>query len=139
MAAPYRTSRIVEFSDTDAAGIMHFTAYLRIMESAEHELLRDLGLTVFGPGQGTLISWPRVSLRCDFHKPAYFEESLDVEVWIGQMAERSVTYCFGISRGGQSLASGEMTSVCCRVAENGRMASIPIPAEIAEKLKTRMK
>ncbi|MHC4772214.1 MAG: acyl-CoA thioesterase, partial [Planctomycetota bacterium] len=30
--------RRVEFHDTDMAGIVHFTAYFRFMETAEHEL-----------------------------------------------------------------------------------------------------
>ena len=30
--------------DTDMAGIVHFTAYFRYMETAEHELFRTLGL-----------------------------------------------------------------------------------------------
>jgi 4-hydroxybenzoyl-CoA thioesterase/acyl-CoA thioester hydrolase len=139
MTASYHTARRVEFSDTDAAGIMHFTAYVRVMESAEHELLRDLGLTVFHREQRSLLSWPRVSLRCDFHKPAYFEDLLDVEVWIGELAERSVTYRFEIRRRGERLASGEMASVCCRIDEDGRITSVSIPAEITAKLRTRMR
>ena len=39
-------SRRVEFRDTDAAGIMHFSTYFTYMEEAEHELFRRLGTTV---------------------------------------------------------------------------------------------
>ena len=46
MATAFVTSRRVEFSDTDAAGIMHFVAFFRMMEQAEHELLRSVGLSV---------------------------------------------------------------------------------------------
>ena len=41
-----RTSRRVEFCDTDMAGIVHFANFFRWMESAEVEFLRSLGLSV---------------------------------------------------------------------------------------------
>jgi acyl-CoA thioester hydrolase len=46
MPEPYRTTRLVEFHDTDMAGIMHFASFFVYMESAEHELLRSMGLSV---------------------------------------------------------------------------------------------
>ena len=45
MSTAFVTSRRVEFSDTDAAGIVHFVAFFRMMEQAEHELLRSVGLS----------------------------------------------------------------------------------------------
>ena len=43
MAEPFRTTRLVEFHDTDMAGIMHFASFFHYMESAEHEFIRSLG------------------------------------------------------------------------------------------------
>ena len=40
MADPFRTTRLVEFGDTDMAGIVHFANFFRYMESAEHAFLR---------------------------------------------------------------------------------------------------
>ena len=37
----FRTTRRVEFRDTDAAGIVHFSAFFFYMESVEHEFLRS--------------------------------------------------------------------------------------------------
>ena len=42
----FRTRRIVEFRDTDAAGIVHFSAFFPWMESAEHEMLRSVGIKI---------------------------------------------------------------------------------------------
>ena len=33
----FRTTRRVEFRDTDMAGIMHFSAFFTVLESVEHE------------------------------------------------------------------------------------------------------
>src|SRR5688572_30626127 len=42
----YKTSRRIEFRDTDAAGIAHFSVFFTFMEEAEHEFLRHVGLSV---------------------------------------------------------------------------------------------
>ena len=46
MPAPFRTTRRVEFADTDMAGIVHFANFFRYMEAAEVEFLRARGLSV---------------------------------------------------------------------------------------------
>ncbi|MEL7264077.1 MAG: hypothetical protein AAFP69_04590, partial [Planctomycetota bacterium] len=46
---PFSIQRRVEFRDTDAAGIVHFSAFFPFMETAEHAFLRSLGLSVFQP------------------------------------------------------------------------------------------
>ena len=46
MSQVFKTERRVEFRDTDAAGILHFTSYFAYMEEAEHALLRHLGTSV---------------------------------------------------------------------------------------------
>ena len=46
MTAEYKKERRVEFSETDMAGIIHYSAYFQYMEEAEHEFLRSLGLSV---------------------------------------------------------------------------------------------
>ena len=46
MATEFSITRRVEFSETDLAGIMHFTNFYRWMEICEHEFLRSLGLSV---------------------------------------------------------------------------------------------
>ncbi len=139
MPAPFRTRRMVEFSDTDMAGIMHFSAFFRFMESAEHALLRSLGLSVFGindpDGGDAKISFPRVSARCDFHSPARCEDEVDIDVVVQKLGTTSVTYGFHLSRNGEELAVGEMTSVCCRLHDDAKPQPIPIPADIVALLR----
>ena len=40
------TSRRIEFSDTDLAGMAHFSRFFVFMETAEHQLLNALGTSV---------------------------------------------------------------------------------------------
>jgi 4-hydroxybenzoyl-CoA thioesterase/acyl-CoA thioester hydrolase len=135
MPSPFHTSRLVEFSDTDMAGIMHFSAFFRYMEAAEHELLRNLGFSVYSEIDGVPVSFPRVAANCEFHSPAKCEDVLDIDVTIGRVGTKSVTYGFQFSIGSRDVATGEMTSVCCRVEHGAAPVSIPIPTAIADKLR----
>ena len=134
MPEPFRTIRRVEFYDTDMAGIVHFTAFFRFMEVAEHDLLRSLGLSVVAQDQNEHISWPRVSAQCDYRAPARFDELLQIEVAIAQLGNKSVTYRFTITRDETLVAEGRMTAVCCRIRPQVPPEPIVIPAWIREKL-----
>jgi 4-hydroxybenzoyl-CoA thioesterase/acyl-CoA thioester hydrolase len=131
---PFTTSRRVEFHDTDAAGIMHFSAFFLMMEQAEHDLLRHVGLSVMTFDDEGKISWPRVSTRCDFRAAARFEDVLAIEVRIARLGTKSITYAFRFTRDGEELAVGETTAVCCRFPQGEPPLSIAIPAEFQEKL-----
>ncbi len=131
----FRTARRVEFSDTDAAGIAHFTAFFRYMEQAEHELLRSVGLSVFMQVVGQEITWPRVSSKCDFRSMAKFEEVLEIAVNISRLGEKSITWSFRFTIGPREVASGEITAVCCRVAPDSSLTSTPIPPLFLAKLR----
>jgi len=135
MSAPFHTSRFVEFSDTDMAGIMHFSAFFRYMEAAEHALLRSLGFSVYSEVGGEVVSFPRVAVSCEFHSPARCEDVLEIDVTVERVGTKSVTYRFAFSQHGRDVATGTMTSVCCRIPHGHPPVSIPIPAEIADKLR----
>jgi 4-hydroxybenzoyl-CoA thioesterase/acyl-CoA thioester hydrolase len=133
---PFRTSRLVEFHDTDMAGIMHFASFFIYMESAEHEMLRSLGLSIHSIVENELISFPRVTASCNYSSPARCEDILDIEVSVARIGTKSVTYDFSFTRDGLPIANGSMTAVCCQVGAGQPTVSRPIPAEAVAKLKT---
>lgn len=135
MTAIFSTQKRVEFVDTDAAGIAHFSAFMRYMEQAEHELLRHLGLSVMTKDAQGKISWPRVSVKCDFQSSAKFEDILQIEVRILRLGEKSITYGFRVVDNTRSIATGETTAVCCRIVPETPPKSMVIPTEIAAKLR----
>ena len=140
MPAPFRYRRMVEFADTDMAGIMHFSAFFRFMEGAEHALIRHVGLSVYhrpeelADGQSPL-SFPRVSSRCDFHRPARCEDRLDVEVTVHRLGNKSITYGFLFKHEEEELAVGEMTSVCCLMHAGAPPEPIELPQIVRDALK----
>lgn len=135
MTTCFVTTRRVEFCDTDAAGIMHFVAFFRMMEQAEHDLLRSVGLSVVQHDAEGTLSWPRVAARCEFKAAARFEELLEIEVRLARLGERSITYAHRFVRDGVVLAEGEITAVCCRMVPGKPPQPVTIPAVFREKLR----
>jgi len=130
----FRTSRTVEFADTDMAGIVHFANFFRYMEAAEHAYLRGCGLSVFHAWEGETITFPRVHASCDFERPARFEDTLDVEARIDRLGRSSVRFAFTFFKGDEVLARGQITAVLCRVKDDRGLEPIPIPGPIRELL-----
>lgn len=126
----------VEFRDTDAAGIAHFSMFFVWMEQAEHAALRHLGLSVLPQrsDDSPVITWPRVSATCDYQSPAYFEDELQIDVEVAKLGSKSVTYAFRFRVAERNLASGRLTTVCCHCDSQGSLTPIAIPTEIREKL-----
>ena len=128
------TTRRVEFRDTDAAGIVHFSAFFPMMEAAEHEFLRSRGLSVMQPqDDGGHLTWPRVSATCDYHAAARFEDQLTIAVWVDHVGGKSVRYRFEFSCNDQRIATGQLTAVCCQLT-NGHLQSVTIPNTVRAKL-----
>jgi acyl-CoA thioester hydrolase len=130
----YQTTRRVEFRHTDAAGIIHFSTFFEYMEEVEHEFLRHRGLSVLMRDEEGPLSWPRVSVQCDFRSVVRFEDIVDIEISLTRRGAKSVTYAFVFIHQGRLVAEGQITSVCCRLSPDQPPRAIAIPAWIAEKL-----
>ena len=137
MPAAFTTTRRVEFADTDMSGLIHFTTFFRMMESAEHEFLRSLGTSVVEKdldGDGVAIGWPRREAQCEFHAPAVFEDELAVEITVERMGRSSLTLGYEFRRGQQLIANGRVKTVCCRVAHEAGLTAIEIPEPLRGRL-----
>jgi acyl-CoA thioester hydrolase len=132
----FTATRRVEFRDTDAAGIMHFASFFPLMESVEHEFLRQLGLSVLAHDAAGPFSWPRVNAQCEFQNAVRFEDVLSVTLSILRLGTKSITYQFDVRHDDRPVATGSMTAVCCRLpTSGGPLQSMPIPKNVAEKLR----
>jgi 4-hydroxybenzoyl-CoA thioesterase/acyl-CoA thioester hydrolase len=126
--------RRVEFRDTDAAGIAHFSVFFTWMEEVEHAFLREQGLGVHNTSGSSTISWPRVSASCDYRRPAKFEDQFDVRLTVKKLGNRSVTYGFVFQRGPDTLAEGLLVAACCRMDAGHAPQAIELPTEFVRAL-----
>src|SRR5205085_7281455 len=94
MAYEFRAKRMVEFSDTDMAGIMHFSNFFRFMETAEHGFFRSLGLSVIMNGFDPPLGLPRVHASCDYKAPLRFEDLVEIRLLVQQKKAKALGYQF---------------------------------------------
>ena len=132
MGNAFVSKHIVRFSETDLAGVMHFSNYFRVMEDAEHEFWRSLGMSVVRPEGDVHISWPRKSVSFEDHRPMRFEDEIECRLSIEQISERAVTYFVAFMVEGECMAEGRTTMVCCHM-ENQSFRSCQIPQDIRAK------
>jgi len=125
----YRLRRRVNFYETDAAGIVHFSAFFRYMEEAEHALWREAGLSIHPSGGD--IGFPRVATSFEFHRPLRFEQEFDVSMRIVAMTRKTIRYACLVTHGETKIATGSLTIACVRRRPNEPMTAIEIPPEIA--------
>lgn len=137
MPYEYVHRRRVELADTDLGGVMHFSNYLRFMESAEHAFFRSLGLSQApGPAQ---VFWPRGRVACEYRAPVRFEDELSIRLLVRARGSRSIDYDFLFHRAGDErgkpLAHGSMTAVCTAWdAAAGRFRAMRLPPEVAARI-----
>lgn len=124
----FRLARRVQFYETDAAGIVHFSWYPRYMEEAEHAMWRAAGLSIHSPDDPH--GWPRVAIALDYFAPLRFEEEFTVTIRIADLGTRSMRYACEIAKGDARVAAGTMAIACVTRDAEGLVRSTPLPETI---------
>src|SRR5947199_10003402 len=94
MASEYKVLRRVEFSETDMAGIVHYSNFFRYMEVPEHEFFRSLGFSVVTRQVDPPVGWPRVHAECNYKQPLRFEHQVEIHMVVSAKKYKSLTYQF---------------------------------------------
>src|SRR5687767_3274813 len=135
MAYEYKIVRRVEFSETDMAGIVHYSNFFKYMETAEHAFFRSLGYSIVTKNVETPVGWPRVHAECDYKQPLHFEDEVEVHLSVIEKRSKALTYSFRFRKLNANppieVAHGKLTVVCVTHHESGKMAACTIPKEIA--------
>ncbi|MGE3313252.1 MAG: acyl-CoA thioesterase [Limisphaerales bacterium] len=144
MPSSFSVIRSVEFSETDMAGIMHYSNFFRFMEAAEHAFFRSIGFSVAARPGAPKVGWPRVHASCDYFRPLRFEDRVEIRMDIVEKRSKSLAYEFRFFRivesegssaaGREEVAKGRLTVVCVAHQPDGTMKAAAIPSEIADHI-----
>ena len=143
MPHEFKLRRMVEFAETDMAGIMHFSNYFRFMEATEHAFFRQLGATVHEDSQGAMRGWARVQAECRYVAPLRYQDLVEVQLLVREKKPKTIGYDFVFRKvdegaddaGGPPAAVGSVTTVHVeRAAGATSIRSIPVPADIAARI-----
>jgi acyl-CoA thioesterase FadM len=118
--------RRIEWMDTDAAGIYHWTTAFRLAEAAEAAMHTALGIADF-----TFGATPRVAVSASFAQALRFNELVDVELAVAAIGRTSVEYRLTITANGAPAVDGSLKA-CLIDRKTGR--ATPWPDEIRDAL-----
>jgi YbgC/YbaW family acyl-CoA thioester hydrolase len=137
MAYEFKVIRRVEFSETDMAGIVHYSNFFRYMEVAEHAFFRSLGFSIVTQQVDPPVGWPRVHAECDYRRPLQFEDDVEIHMLVARKKSKALTYQFRFRKVSVSepyeVARGLLTVVCVR-HQKGKMKAAKIPEAISRKI-----
>lgn len=113
----------VYYEDTDLAGIVYYANYLRFIERARTEWLREIGVdqTVLKAKAGVVFVVRHVD--ADYLRPAHFDDLLTVESRLCELGNARVVMDQVVMRGEERLFASRVTLVC--VGANGRATRMP--------------
>ena len=131
MPSEYRLKRRVQFYETDAAGIVHFSWFYRYMEEAEHALWREAGLSI--ASAGSEIGFPRVAASFDFRRPLKFEDEFEVHLQVSAITAKTFQYAARVTKGDTEVATGSLTVACVSKVPNKHMKAVRIPQDIVDR------
>lgn len=138
MPYEFKAQRRVEFSETDMAGIVHYSNFFRFMETAEHGFYRSLGFSVVMDDFTPPLGFPRVHASCDYRKPLRFEDVVEIHLLVRDKKPKVLSYQFIFRKVNgeehEEVARGVLTIVCVTHAADGKMSATAIPPEIADKI-----
>lgn len=121
----------VRWAEVDRQGVVFNPQYFAYFDVAVTEYWRALGVRYPDDWSSAGTDTYAVSARAEFHRSAAYDDVLDVCCRVGRIGRASMQFVFGIYRGDEHLASGELVYVNATVSLPTR-TSVPWP----EALKT---
>lgn len=102
----------VYYEDTDAGGVVFYANYLRFMERARTEWLRDQGFE-----QPVLAEEQRVlfvvrAVQIDYLQPSRFNDSLQVTVEVDNVGGSRIRFLQRVLRGDEAIVRATVDVVC---------------------------
>lgn len=113
----------VYYEDTDLAGIVYYANYLKYIERARTEWVRDMGIDqgALKAEDGIVFAVKRV--EADYVLPAKFDDDLSVETRLDAMTGARIVLTQEVKRGEELLFSALVTIVA--LTETGAPSRLP--------------
>ena len=115
----------VRYAETDSMGVVYYGNYLTWFEVGRTDLLRQLGQSYRDIEENEGIRLPVVEARCRYHKPARYDDVVQILTRASRPSRAQVQFDYELSRAedGVLLASGSTLHVA--VGKNGKPCRLP--------------
>ncbi|MES2919712.1 MAG: tol-pal system-associated acyl-CoA thioesterase [Pseudomonadota bacterium] len=103
----------VYIEDTDGGGIVYYVNYLKFMERARTELLRDLGFAHYLTSDEDVMFVVR-GADVRYFQPARMDDALTVTAQVRSLGRASLVFSQEVRRGDVTLATGTIDIACVK-------------------------
>lgn len=129
--AEFRYRFNVNWVDTDALSVVHFSNYFRYFEKTEEAFYASTGFDHRKASERHSVAFPRVDVRCSYEFPCRFGDEVEVSLKLANIRDKAVNLNFEVTNvtGGRLSARGAVTLVC---VDTGKWKAVSIPPELRE-------
>ena len=112
----------VYYEDTDMAGIVYYANYLRYIERARSDWVREMGIDQLAmKAEGVVFAVRRV--EADYIQPARFDDLLQVQTDLVSLSPARMVMRQEVRRDGSVLFQADVTIVC--INASGKPCRLP--------------
>ena len=127
----YKHSLRVRYGETDQMGFVYYGNYAEFFEVGRVEALRNIGI-VYSELENQGIMLPVLDLAIKYHKPAHYDQLIDIIVIIDQLPGVKIKFNYIIKDEASNILVKGETNLVFVNKENGK--PIRAPQWIVEKL-----
>ena len=120
----------VYWEDTDGGGVVYHANYLRFIERARSDWVRQLGNDQNAMRDAGIV-WVVRHIECDYRAAARFEDDLIIETGLNSLSGARLVMDQTVRRGDEVIFTAKVTAVC--MTAQGR--PVRLPAEIRALMK----
>ena len=120
----------VYYEDTDLGGVVYYANYLRFIERARSEWIRDLGIDQIKMRNEEKAIFVVTKIKADYLSPAYFDDVLKVDTRLKVVSPVRAYFYQNIFRKEEAIFKAEVCVTC--TSNSGKVQRLP------EKIKILM-
>lgn len=119
----------VYYEDTDMAGIVYYANYLRFIERARSDWVREVGIDQLAmKAAGVVFAVRRV--EADYVSPARFDDILDVRTTLDSLSSARMVMAQEVWRGDVLIFTAKVLIVC--IGASGKPVRLPAECRLLE-------
>ncbi|RMA43913.1 tol-pal system-associated acyl-CoA thioesterase [Rhodophyticola porphyridii] len=122
----------VYYEDTDLAGLVYYANYLKFIERARSEMVREAGIDQAEMKRARGIVFAVRRVEADYLAAAHYDDELVVETTLDSLSGARFDMPQTVRRGDQPIFQAKVSVVC--IGPAGRATRLP--ADIRQKLET---
>jgi len=125
---------MVNWGDTDKAGIVYYPNYFKWFDIAGHQFFRSCNLSPQKLEEERNIILPLLDARCSFEKPLLYEDIITIHTVVQEINNKTIKLSHEVFKGNVRTGHGYELRGWVSQKEN-EIKAVPIPFDVIDILK----